>query len=46
VTSFPACDQIATTLSVSFIQLPEPLLLPLLSAVLDLRPSGGPVERP
>jgi len=44
VTSFPACDQIATTLSVSFIQLPEPLLLPLLSAVLDLRPPG-PVER-
>ncbi len=41
VTSFPACDQIATTLSVSFNQLPE-LLLPLLSAVLDLRPSGPP----
>ena len=44
VTSFPACDQIATTLSVSFIQLPEPLLLPLLTAVLDLRPAG-PAER-
>jgi len=44
VTSFPACDQIATTLGVSFIQLPE-LLLPLLGAVLDLKPSG-PVERP
>jgi len=37
VTSFPACDQIATTLGVSFIRLPE-LLLPLLGAVLNLKP--------
>jgi len=37
VTSFPACDQIATILGVSFIRLPE-LLLPLLGAVLNLKP--------
>jgi AcrR family transcriptional regulator len=39
VTSFPACDQIASTLGVSFTELPG-LLLPLLSAVLDLKPPG------
>jgi AcrR family transcriptional regulator len=39
VTSFPACDQIASTLGVSFTGLPG-LLLPLLSAVLDLKPPG------
>ncbi len=36
VTSFPACDQIASTLGVSFTELPG-LLLPLLSSVLDLK---------
>ncbi len=46
VTSFPACDQIASTLGVSFTELPG-LLLPLLSSVLDLKPpspvtTGGP----
>ena len=39
VTSFPACDQIASPLGVRFIELPE-LLLPLLSAVVDLKPPG------
>jgi AcrR family transcriptional regulator len=37
ITSFPACDQIASALGVSFAELPG-LLLPLLSAVLDLQP--------
>lgn len=37
ITSFPSCDQIASALGVSFTELPG-LLLPLLSAVLDLEP--------
>jgi AcrR family transcriptional regulator len=37
VTSFPACDQIASTLGMSFIELPE-LLLPTLGAIVDLKP--------
>jgi len=44
VTSFPACDQMASSLDVSFIQLPA-LLLPLLGAVLDLKASS-PAARP
>ena len=40
VTSFPACDQIVSALGVSFTELPT-LLLPLLGAIVDLKPGGA-----